>query len=314
MSVETIARRHQRSVHNITAAAVVEADKAWSMVDVDNLDASWNLAAPRAAALVGAAQAAAASTSDDYLAGLAEARGVRDAPVGKINPAGFRDFTAAGIPVAQLLVGTVFSVKTLIGRGWKPAEAYESGRKLFANTVTTAVGDQARQGVTAAMGVRASGLRQGWVGGYTRQVSAGACSRCIILAGRRYQTEEAFERHPGCLCTHIPSAEDVDDDPTTDPQAAFDAMTEEEQNEAFGKANAEAIRQGADMNQVVNATRRGGVYSVDGNRFTRVGTTRRGSYGATSKAARMTPETIFKAANGDPDEAVRLLRFYKYIL
>lgn len=313
MSVETVARSHQRSVNNITAAAVLEGDKAWSMVDVDNLDSSWNLVAPRATALVGAAQVAAAAQSDSYLRGLARTRGVDDHPAGRVNANGFRDFTAAGLPVPAFLAGSIYSVKSLIGEGWMPSEAYRSGRKHFANTITTAVGDQARSAVATSMGVRASGLKQGWVGGYVRQVSPGACSRCIILAGSRYQTAEAFERHPGCLCTHIPSAENVDDDPTTDPQAAFDAMSREDQDASFGKANAEAIRRGADMNQVVNATRRGGVYTAQGGRYTREGITRHGSYGRASTGPRATPETILKRAT-DPEVAVRLLKLYKYIL
>lgn len=328
MSVETVARAHQRSINNITAAAVFEADKAWAVVDVDNLDASWRVAAPRATAIVGAAQVAVAARSDNYLTGLAGARGIDDNPLGRVNPDAFRDFTGSGVPLAAYLGGAVGAVKGLIGKGWAPAEALRSGRKLFANTITTTVGDQSRQAVSASMGVRASGLRQGWVGGYTRMVSPGACARCLILAGKRFQTEEAFARHPGCLCTHIPSAENVDDDPATDPHAAFESMTEAEQNERFGKANAEAIRQGADIFQVVNATDSGSVYSASGNRFTRSGTTRRGAYGAsqgskvekrpgnrysTANRLRATPETIMKRA-ANPEEVVRLLKLYKYIL
>lgn len=315
MSVETVAKSHQRSVNNITSAAVSEADKAWLMVDAGNLDASWNLVAPRATALVGAAQVAAASQADPYLTGLARTRGIRDAPEGRVNADAFRDFTGSGVPLAAYLGGALGSVKGLIGRGWYPGQALQSGRLRFANSITTTIGDQSRLAVTSAMGVRASGLNRGggWVGGYTRMVSAGACPRCLILAGRRYQMEEAFARHPGCLCSHIPSAEDSPDDPTTDVHAAFESMTKEEQDERFGKANAEAIRGGADINQVVNATNRGGVYSADGGRYTREGTTRRGSYGRTSNARRMTPETIFKTAR-TPDEAVELLRLYKYIL
>ena len=313
--METVAKNHQRTVNNITSAAVVEADKAWRMVDVDNLDASWRLVAPSAVAVVGAAQVAVAQQSDTYLSRLAGQYGVDDSPAGRVNANEFRMFTGSGIDLATYLASSVGAVKGLIGQGWTPPQALQSGRARFANSIITTVTDQGRQATQTAMGVRASGLNRGggWIGGYTRMVSPGACSRCIVLAGRRYQTDEAFLRHPGCKCTHIPSAEAVDDDPTTDPHAAFESMTREEQDERFGKANAEAIRQGADIFQVVNATNRGGVYTAGGSRYTRSGTTRRGLYGATSKAARMTPETIFKTAK-TPDEAVRLLRQYKYIL
>ena len=330
MSVETVAKSHQRTVNNITSAAVYEADKAWRMVDVGNLDSSWMLAAPAATAVVGAAQVAVASQSDAYLGRMAAAHGVRDSPVGRVNASEFRYYSGSGLPLLTFLGGAVGAVKGLIGQGWSPGEAWSSGRKQFANSIVTTVTDQGRQATQTAMGVRASGLNRGggWVGGYTRMVSAGACSRCIILAGRRYQMEEAFKRHPGCKCTHIPSAENVDDHPLTDPHAAFESMTREEQDERFGKANAEAIRQGADIFQVVNATTRGGVYTAGGTRHTWIGTSKRGSYGQSQTGfrrykgvrgtrtgvGRLTPESIMNMTKGKPDETVRLLKFYKYIL
>ncbi len=54
---------------------------------------------------------------------------------------------------------------------------------------------------------------------------------------------------------HIPAVEDVADDLTTDPDAYFHSLSSADQDRYFGKAEAEAIRQGADIGQVVNARR-----------------------------------------------------------
>jgi hypothetical protein len=57
-----------------------------------------------------------------------------------------------------------------------------------------------------------------------------------------------------CDCVHFPAAEYVPD-ATTDPQQYFDSLTEPQQDAAFTKAGAQAIRDGADIAQVVNARR-----------------------------------------------------------
>lgn len=119
-----------------------------------------------------------------------------------------------------------------------------------------------------------------------------------------------------CDCAHIPAIEDVADDLTTDPDLYFKSLSREEQDDVFGKANARAIRQGADLSQVVNATNRGGVRTADDGRvYTLEGTTRRGMAGRGRKGVlRPTPWQIYRDAKGDPDEARRLLRQFRYIL
>jgi hypothetical protein len=54
---------------------------------------------------------------------------------------------------------------------------------------------------------------------------------------------------------NVPAVEDVADDIRTDPAAYFHSLTTAEQNRYFTKSGAEAIRAGADINQVVNARR-----------------------------------------------------------
>lgn len=100
---------------------------------------------------------------------------------------------------------------------------------------------------------------------------------------------------------HIPSREALADDIRLDPRSAFDAMSTAEQDKAFTKAGAEAIRQGADPAQVVNARR--GMYTADGHLFTSE---------AAGSRPRLMPEQILRDAE-DRDDAIRLLRLHNYL-
>jgi hypothetical protein len=145
-----------------------------------------------------------------------------------------------------------------------------------------------------------------------------SCSRCALLAGLRYAWNAGFDRHPACDCIAIPAAEDSADDLRTDPAAYFASLSVAEQDRVFTKAGAEAIRAGADINQVVNARR--GMYTASGRKLTRTGATTRGfagqRLGARSgrPATRLMPEEVFRQANGDRDDAIRLLRQHGYLI
>lgn len=66
---------------------------------------------------------------------------------------------------------------------------------------------------------------------------------------------------------------------TVSPGDYFDSLTPKQQDSTFTNAGAEAIRNGADINQVVNARRGMGAAQVGGRRIliTSEGTTRRGA-------------------------------------
>ncbi|MEU1240053.1 hypothetical protein ABZ388_06810 [Micromonospora parva] len=101
---------------------------------------------------------------------------------------------------------------------------------------------------------------------------------------------------------HIPAREDTADDLRTDPRRYFDSLSAAEQDRLFTPAGAEAIREGADIGQVVNARR--GVYEAGGRQFTRTNA---------GKRPRLMPEQILREANGDRAEAVRLLKLHRYL-
>ncbi len=125
-----------------------------------------------------------------------------------------------------------------------------------------------------------------------------SCKRCIILAGKWFRWNEGFLRHPRCDCRHIPASENIAGDFTTDPYQAFHALTPEQQEKEFGKIEARAIRDGADIYRVVNLQARG------------LGTARAGRlYGTPT---RVTIDDIYRTA-GTRTNAIRLMTENGYI-
>lgn len=197
----------------------------------------------------------------------------------------------------------------------------------LARATQTIVSDTARSVKAASMLTR----DVGWI----RVLTPPSCRRCSVLAGKFHRNPTAdFDRHPGCDCTQMPY--DYDEKHPDfqglfyDPKEYFDTMTEAQQNKWMGsKADAQAVRDGADLNQVVNA-RRG--MSTVADRFgqrtvvTTEGTAKKGwaaqylreAYGAkldkqpSSRYRRMNrprlmPEEIYRMADGDRDIAMNLL-------
>jgi hypothetical protein len=185
-----------------------------------------------------------------------------------------------------------------------------AGKTALEMIVQTVIADAGRQ----AAGVDVAARPQV---GYVRMLNPPSCSRCVILAGRYFRWNAGFRRHPRCDCVHVASsvgstAAALREGMVDDPYKAFGDMSEAEQDRAFGRANAQAIRDGADASQVVNA-RRG--MTANGN-FTLEGTTRRGnaSLGLNPRQRRMTPELIYAQTGGDREAALRLLVTHGYIL
>jgi hypothetical protein len=186
---------------------------------------------------------------------------------------------------------------------------------------------------TARAAEVAATAQRPWVKGYIRMIEPGACSRCAALAGRFYLFNEGFPRHPRCRCVHVPAMEDVPHDPRTNPNAYFDSLSPEQQDQVFTKAGAEAIRLGASIGQVVNARRgmstaqqnpsgwipKGRLTPVDvfgtPTFITTEGVTKRGvgrrAMGS-GRPVRLMPESIMALARS-PEDAIRLLTLYGYL-
>jgi hypothetical protein len=283
------------------------------------------------------AQRTAALAADPYIEAVAAAQGAVTLAEAQLVPEALVGYASDGRPLAQAL--TVGPITTLLAlqSGANLATALERGLAALEQQVKTQVADAFRVATQLDMYLRSpddlpEGVFKGPKGRlmvrgadgldrpyfrpkqYVRMIQPGACSRCIILAGVRYYRRTAFLRHPNCHCIHVPVDDGVQSVVATDPHEYFGALSKAEQDKAFTKAGAEAIRRGADMNQVVNA--RSGMYTTQGGLLA----TREGMKRGFAKSrlgagkVRLMPESILSMAGDDRAEALRLLKAYGYIL
>jgi len=259
----------------LTHRATAKSLRIWQQADVGNLDASWDRIAPALTTVVTAAQVTAARQSTPYMDSVSKAWGHTPQRAALV-PEAFGGVMLDGREVGPALFGSVTTTKRAIGAGMHPARAFEVGASFLATVIGAAVQDMGRQAdATLATG-------KGYTR-YVRVVSAGACSRCAILAGRD-DYRNAFERHPRCRCTSvpIPVGESPPDGFHDTPTEYFESLSAAEQERVFTKSGAYAIREGANPISVTNARR---------------GMTKGGELGA---PARLVPTRIGVKADGSP--------------
>lgn len=298
MAVEPIAAQHATRQVALARRAAIELAQLWRLVDPASIAASWTALLPQALALLGTSQAVAAAAAGTYIDDALEAQGMAAAAAGRINPGAFAGVASDGRPLASLLLQPAGTALDQLRAGASPARAMSSGLFTLDLIARTQVADAGRTADGVAITARPE------VRGYVRMIVGKTCSRCLILAGRRYEWNQGFRRHPRCDCRHIPVAEAVPDDVRVNPQAHFDSLSKTEQDELLGKDGAQAVRDGADMAKVVNA-RRGMVAAADGRLYTTE---------AAGRRPRLMPEQIYREAGGSRDEAVRLLRLHRFII
>ena len=330
-SAEAYRRAQQREI----AAAVASVRALWRRMGPD-FDPSFAALLPPLLAVLETAQGRIAEGALAYVPAVLEETGQTRAVESFATPRGSALVGVAGDgrPLDGLLYGAVTHAKQGVAGGLSAQQALTSGGRWLTMAAGTVLSDTGRHGESLAMGVRP-------VGGYVRMLVPPSCSRCAILAGAWYRSKQPFDRHPGCDCRHIPASEAVGNDLTVNVAEYFDSLTDAEQNRIFTNAGAEAIRNGADINQVVNA-RRGMRTAQIGGRdvlITTEGTTRRGMayrhlspssatdvrapisrFGAeratrysSARRPRAMPETI-QAIAKDREDYLRLLRANGYIL
>jgi hypothetical protein len=297
VAVEPIAAQHAERQVILARRTATELGRLWRLIDPRQIAGSWGSLLPQALAVLGTSQATAAAAAGTYVDDVLEAQGAAPAAAGRIAVEAFAGIASDGRPLASLLLRPSITALRQIQQGTTPTRALAAGRFTLDLIARTQVADAGRVAVGTAIAARPE------VRGYVRMIVGKTCSRCLILAGRRYEWNAGFRRHPRCDCRHIPVADDVPGDITTDPDAYFASLSRDEQDDLLGKDGAEAVRAGADMAAVVNARR--GMYAADdGRRYTREAATRR--------RLRMMPEQIFREAR-DRKDAIRLLRVHGYI-
>ena len=278
----------------VQAAALLAMRRAWSRVDPDDIGRSWAIQSIAAAAVFSGYQAAAAELGADYIGDALAEQGIDVDPVGRVNSEAFAGVASDGRPLAGLLYAPATVALTRIRSGLAPAAALRSARNNLDRIVRTQIADAGRGAASVGIAARPSV-------GYVRMLNPPSCVACVQLAGRYYRYNDGFQRHPKCDCVHVPAREAGAADLTTDPNAYFDSLSPEEQDELMGAEAAQAVRDGADFNQVVNARR-----GATGAGTTTEGVTRVG-------AGRLMPDEIYRRARSR-DEALSLLRQYGYLI
>lgn len=320
-------------------SASLRVERLWRVLNGQDLSGSWTsglgLAVERA---VRAGQLVAASTGQAYVDAVVRVDGLSsdyEQGASAVSAAAFSGTAADGRSLDSLLYLPVIRTKTLLRGGLTLQEAMLAGLADLQRIVASEVADAG----SGAAGVAMAANRT--VTGYVRMVRAGACARCVILAGRWYRYDAGFQRHKRCQCYGVPATE-ANPGKHLNPMRFFNGLSRAEQDRRFGRADAEAIRQGADIFKVVNAHRGMTVLDAYGQRVvaTLEGTTRRGDFYQTIRAEeerrlgiryargvadleqglprftlktpRLMPAEIYRLAE-DRDELIRLLRRFGYL-
>ncbi|WP_185934398.1 hypothetical protein [Actinobaculum suis] len=243
----------------------------------DNLDA-WPPLAVEANALITAGKARTVARSEKYVATSMLVQGASRETVASLVPSSFVDISLrTGLPLLYHLLKSVpIAVKTAIANGNDFEQAKQSGWQTLSRIASNEVASANVQSTQAVIASTPS------CGGYGRVLHPGACARCVILVD---MDKWDFPRHPGCRCGIAPIAGEWGDNeewaehafgPRYSSYSYFNALSREEQDRIFTKGGAQAIRDGANMWDVVNARR--SARTKDGMRITYESTTRHGAF------------------------------------
>lgn len=314
MTVQAVAAAYNRHQASIVHRAKMLTGIQWAGLDPNDISGSWAATVgPAMTRTLTAAQQLAAAGAPAYVQAALGAQDTVYQPEGMISPAAYSGMAADGRPLPSLLYLPVIDAKAAIAGGMNATDALALGGRTLSMLVATETADAGRGALAGQMAATPT------VHGYVRMVAGSACARCIVLAGRWYRYNASFLRHPKCQCTGIPAAENAPD-LRTDPHAFFGSLTRQQQDARFGAADAEAIRNGADLFQVVNAHRGLSERELFGRtvQTTTEGMTRRGYAAQIMRAngvtgPRLSIAQIFADAGEDRDLALRLLRRYAYI-
>lgn len=257
----------------------IAVERLWAQLEGTDLSASWlRRVGPAVVRAVAAGQLAAALPGQQYVDTMmaAEGTGSDYAPGSEhVTARAFSGVAADGRPLDSLLYLPVIRTKGLIQGGLTVQQAMTGGLLQLRRMAVSEVTDAGR----GSAGVAMAGNRT--VTGYIRMIRPGACSRCAILAGRWYRYDADFDRHKHCMCYGVPaSRERFVRSRLTDPMKFFHSLSEAEQDRRFTIGGARAIRDGADIYSVVNASRSVRTLDAYGRKVvaTLEGTTRRGDF------------------------------------
>lgn len=304
---------HYRRMQDLQLRAVRRGRRAWVQIDPTHLSASWREQLPLLTAGITEVQGEATTAAAGYTAETLAARGEYEFPRAFADPAAFTGVLDDGGDLTAAMYMPVITTKQALAGGLTMRQALAAGRDRLDRIVAGAVRDSSRAVASVDVTARDSI-------GYTRMLNPPSCSRCVVLAGRFYRWNRGFDRHPNCDCIHVAAKNTtamLDEGLVADPYEYFQSLSPEEQTKYFGRSEARAIRDGADLYQVVNARRgmtRIGARPGRRARLTYEGTSRHGNFGRRGAArARLTVDEIYRTA-GTRTRALRMLEEEGYIL
>lgn len=297
------AELHYREQQLLSAATMLAARRMWEQIGTGDFDVAWRTLGPRLFALLSLAQLSAARSAYGYTSAVLAELGIESTAVARSVPSSLAGVASSGAPLADVLYSSVIATRTALSQGLDLAEAKLSGQAQLDGIIRTQVADAGRSAESVELVTRPA------VTGYVRMLSLPSCSRCAVMAGRFYRWSTGFQRHPKCDCRHIPSTENVADDLTTDPAAAIKSG----KVTGISSADAQAIDGGADIGRVLNARSGMSTAQVPGVGTVKTTTTLTRGRGRVKVPIRLRPESIYEQANGNRDEALRLLKLHGYV-
>lgn len=319
------ARNYSRAQRAEIKAAVAAIERQWRRMGSD-FDMSWARTAGTMYQILTTAQKRIVDQSLAYIPDVLEDTDQKADQVARIQPRSLIGVSGSGIAIPDVLNSAPIRAKEAIQRGGTQFEALKSAGLWLTGTAGTILSDTGRATEQLGMYTRPD------IHGYVRMLSPPSCGRCAIQAGKRFRTNQGFQRHPRCDCRHIPETESLSDDLTVNPDAYFRSLDAKGQEKLAGSlANARAVREGADLGQVVNAYGRTAGMQVAqvrpikvdrfGDKYTKAGTTKRGIAGKAQlrlrqhgeQQARLMPESIYRRARSQ-DDVLRLLKLYGWII
>ncbi|MFJ3793891.1 hypothetical protein [Kitasatospora sp. NPDC090091] len=330
-TAEELATAHYLQQQRTVRQAADRAQAVWRSLGFDpaGIDGQWLSVGPALVQAVTDGQQAAAAPADAYVAAVVAADGAAGDPAGQVRTGAFTGRAADGRSLMSLLYEPVIDAKWRATTGLPGLEAMTGGLATLLRAVTTEVADAGR----TATGVGIAGNRA--TRGYVRVLSPPSCARCAVLAGKEYAFNAGFDRHPHCDCVHLPMTRYRRGDRTMDTARYFHSLSRAEQDRVFTIHGAQAIRDGADINSVVNARRgmyqagvglnrvratydattvRGAFFRSERERAIRLGLIPRSQDRRAFKLTtrRLLPEEIYQRAE-TRDQLISMLRRYGYL-
>lgn len=281
-----VAEAHYVAQSRQAEAAVVLSRRLWRRMRPE-LEESWAQIARRLTLIVGSAQLGAARSGAAY---VPESLDFDPEVLGEVNPNRFAGVASDGRPLDSLLFSAVVHAKRHLGSGETLSEALAAGGQWLDTLTRTQVADAGRGAAGVAIAARPRV-------GYVRFVSPPCCQRCAVLAGKFFKWNSGFSRHPRCDCRHQATQEN-----TLPP--GYKSEIDPSEIRDLTESQRKAIADGADVNQTINAHRKGR-RSADGMTTTE-GATRRGLAGQRGATTRLTPDAIYRVSATREEAADRL--------